>query len=65
MCSLLLAHTACSRWKLRAPTTLAGHGLSCLQVPRWAGMPSQLQQHWVFYAAASLASGYGAIFLFR
>lgn len=36
-----------------------------LQVPRWARMPSELQQHWVVYTAASLVSGYGAIFLFK
>ncbi len=35
------------------------------QVPRWARMPSELQQHWVLYTATSLASGYGAVFLFK
>lgn len=36
-----------------------------LQVPRWARMPSQLQQHWIYCTAITLASGYGAVFLYR
>lgn len=38
----------------------------CLpQVPRWARMPSDLQQHWLHYTLIGAAGGYGALFLFR
>ncbi|PRW56115.1 Nuclear control of ATPase [Chlorella sorokiniana] len=46
-------------------TVASMRGRRLVKVPRWARMPSDLQQHWVFYTAASLASGYGAIFLFK
>ena len=35
------------------------------QVPAWALMPSQLQQHWIRYSLVGLAAGYGAVFLIR
>ncbi|PSC72602.1 Nuclear control of ATPase [Micractinium conductrix] len=45
--------------------TRAQRGRRLIEVPYWARMPSELQQHWIRYAALGLATGWGTIFLYR
>lgn len=36
-----------------------------LDLPRWIAMPTQLQQHWILYAAAGSAATYVVVFVFK